>query len=153
MYVILCCSAVFCCLVSVGCRKKTQENKSVTPAAAPSAPAASTSPQSAPAASLAVDTEKPVPEVQAQAQTLNVEDLKAIALKYKQAILAKQAEAEKLITKVKEMPVTQALSQEATSLKTDLQTIQTSLKALKDRFQVYYNTLKEKGGSLAGLEL
>jgi len=153
MYVILCCSVAFCCLVSIGCRKKAQESKSVTPASAPSTPAVSTSPKSASAETLTVDTEKPMPEVQAQAQTLSVEDLKAVALKYKQAIIAKQAEAEKLITKVKELPVTQALGQEAQSLKTDLQSLQTSVKALKERFQVYYNTLKEKGGNLSGLEL
>ncbi len=116
------------------------------------APAGATSLQSTPADALTVDPEKPLPEVQAQAQTLSVENLKAVALKYKQAMADKEGEAQKLLTKIKELPVTQALGQEGQSLKTDLQSLQGSLKALTDRFQVYYNTLKEKGGNLSGLE-
>ena len=43
--------------------------------------------------------------------------------------------------------------QEAKTLKTELQNIETSLKALKERFQVYYDTIKEKGGDLSNLTL
>lgn len=102
---------------------------------------------------VSVNIEKPVPEVQAEAQSMSVESLKAAALKYKEAILAKQADLEKLAAKVKEIPIAEALGEEAKTLKTDFQNLETSLKALKDRFQVYYNTLKEKGGDVSGLTL
>jgi hypothetical protein len=127
-------------LIIVGCSKKPEEGK----------PAGATAP--AAGAPAAVDTEKPVAEVQAQAETMTVENLKATALKYKEAILAKQADISALAAKVKEIPITEALGEEAKKLKTDLTGLETSLKSLKDRFQVYYNTLKTKGGDLAGLE-
>jgi len=82
---------------------------------------------------------------------MSVENLRAMALKYKEAILAKQTEIQKVADKLKEIPVADALGQEAKQLKTDLQNLETSLKALKDRFQVYYDTLKTKGGDLSGL--
>jgi len=104
-------------------------------------------------AAVSVDVQKPVPEVQAQADTMSVENLRAMALKYKEAIVAKQAEIQKLAEKLKEIPITDALGQEAKQLKTDVQNLETSLKALKDRFQVYYDTLKKKGGDLSGLTL
>ncbi len=134
--------------ISLGCSKKegestapsTQKTPAPTPASAP-----------APTPTVSADVGKPVSEVQAQAETMSVEALKAMAIKYKEAIAAKQAEVEKVLTKVKEIPITEALGQEAKTLKTDVQNLQTSLQALKDRFQVYYETLKKKGADLSGL--
>ncbi len=146
---------VFCLLavsllIVVGCKKEPGEEK--TPAGkTPAAQTPAATP--APTAPAAVDTEKPVAEIQAQAETMSVESLKATALKYKEAILAKQADISALAAKVKEIPITQALGEEAKTLKTDLGNLETSLKALKDRFQVYYDTLKKKGADLTGLEV
>ena len=143
------CCLAFSLFLAVGCEKKTGEG---TPP--PSAPGAQTQPQApaqVQAQAPAVEVAKPVADVQAQAKTMSVEDLKAAALKYKEAILAKQAELEKVVAKVKEIPITEALGQEAKTLKTDLSNIEASLKAMKDRYQVYYDTLKEKGGDLTGL--
>ena len=100
-----------------------------------------------------VDVEKPVGEIQAEAGTMTVDSLKATAQKYKEAILAKQGEIEKMAARIKEIPIAEALGEEAKTLKTDLANLETSLTALKDRFQVYYDTLKEKGGDLTGLAL
>ena len=44
-----------------------------------------------------------------------------------------------------------ALSEKAKTLKTEVQKIESTIKNLTDRFQVYYNKLKEKGGDLSGL--
>jgi len=126
--------------ITLGCSKKGDEG---TPARTAGAGTGAAS----------VDTEKPIAEVQAQAETMTVDSLKATAIKYKEAILAKQGEIEKLAAKIKEIPITDALGQEAKALKTDLQSVETSLKALKDRFQVYYDTLKKKGGDVSGLTL
>lgn len=134
------CLLVFSLFVAVGCSKKADEG---TP---PSTPGAQTQ-------AVTVNIEKPIPEVQAEAETLSVDSLKAAALKYKEAVLAKQGEIEKLLAKIKEIPITEALGQEAKTLKTDLQSLETSVNALKDRFQVYYNTLKSKGGDVSGLAL
>jgi len=137
---ILSCLLAFLFLTAIGCGKKTDEDE---PASATRAEITAET----------VDPEKPVSEVQAEAETMSVEDLKAMALKYKEAILAKQGEMEKLTAKVKEIPIAEALGQEAQSLKTDLKDLESVLTALKEHFAVYYDTLKEKGGDLSGLEL
>ena len=69
------------------------------------------------------------------------------------AIMAKKGDVDKLTAKLKEIPVTEMLGGEAKELKADLETLGKSLSALKDRFQVYYDKLKEKGGDLSGLEM
>jgi len=127
--------------ISLGCSKKSGE---------PTAPSAQETQAQTQAPAASVDTEKPVAEIQAQTETMSVDALKATAIKYKDAITAKQAEIEKVVAKIKEIPITQALGQEAKTVKTDLQNLQTSLQALKDRFQVYYEALKKKGGELSG---
>lgn len=137
---VLSCLLALVLLVAIGCDKKTDQDQP---------PASVKSQTTAPA----VATDKPVSEVQAEAETMSVENLKATALKYKDAIVAKQADIEKLAAKVKEIPLTEALGDEAKTLKADLQNLETDLKALKDRFQVYYNKLKEKGADVAGLTL
>lgn len=137
---VLSCLLVLCLSITLGCGKKGGE---------PAAP----SPTAAQAQAASVDTEKPIPEIQAQTQTMNVDALKATALKYKDAIVAKQSAVEKVLAKIKEIPITEALGPEAKTLKTDALNLQTSLKALKDRFQVYYDALKKKGGDVSGLTL
>jgi hypothetical protein len=148
--------------IGLGCSKKSGQgttpqpkapsSKTAAPAPAPQGTGTqATAPATAQAA--AVDATKPISEVQAQAEGMSVESLRATAVKYKDAILAKQADLDKLTAKIKDIPVTQALGQEAKTLKTDFQNLQTSVSALKERFQVYYDTLKKKGGDVSGLTL
>lgn len=162
MHMTLCCLSAVTLLAIAGCAKKAEPGspapatptKAQTPVPVDTAAATKTQAPAAPSLALpAVDTTTPVSEVQAQAQTMSVENLKAMALKYKQAIVDKQAQVEKLMAKLKEIPLTEALGKEAQTLKVDLQNLQGTVTALKERFQVYYNTLKEKGASLAGLEI
>lgn len=137
-YNILSCLLILFLSITLGCSKKGDEGTAASTAGA---------------GAVSVDTQKPIAEVQAQAETMTVDSLKATAIKYKEAILAKQAELQKLAAKLKEIPITEALGEEAKALKTDLQSVEASLKALKDRFQVYYDTLKKKGGDVSGLML
>lgn len=137
---VLSCLLALLLLVAIGCDKKTDQDQP---------PATARSDTKAPA----VAADKPVSEVQAEAATMSVENFKATALKYKDAIIAKQADIETLAAKVKEIPLTEALGEEAKTLKADLQNLETDLKALKDRFEVYYSKLKEKGADVAGLTL
>ncbi len=141
--------AILSCLVAVsglaliGCGKKTDKSPS---ASAPQASAGT-------AVNVTADVEKPVPEVQTQAQTMSVADLRATALQYVQAISVKKEDLQKVLAQVKEIPLAEALSEKAKTLKAEVQKIQTSIKDLTDRFQVYYNKLKEKGGDLSGLTI
>jgi hypothetical protein len=82
---------------------------------------------------------------------MSVADLRAIAVQYKQAISLKQEDLQKLLAQVKEIPIAEALSEKAKTLKTEVQKIESTVKALTERFQIYYNKLKEKGGDLSGL--
>jgi predicted nucleic acid-binding Zn-ribbon protein len=140
---------VLSCLVAlsgpalVGCAKKTDKSPS---ASAPQTGAGT-------AVNVTADVEKPVAEVQTQAQTMGVADLRATAVQYAQAISVKKEDLQKVLAQVKELPLAEALSEKAKTLKAEAEKIQASLKDLTDRFQVYYNKLKEKGGNLSGLTI
>ncbi|MFC1739149.1 hypothetical protein ACFL1G_08885 [Planctomycetota bacterium] len=99
------------------------------------------------------DENKPVSEVQAEAETMNAEQLRKIAMQYKDAVLAKSADIEKITATLKEIPVTELLGNEAKGLKTEIDNLNKSISDLTERFQIYYDKLKEKGGDLTGLEL
>jgi hypothetical protein len=98
------------------------------------------------------DENKPMSEVKAEAERMSVEELRAMAMKYKEAISAKKAETERVIGKqISDIPVAKKLGGEATELSTEMDNLSKSLSALKERFQVYYDKLKEKGGDLSDL--
>jgi uncharacterized coiled-coil DUF342 family protein len=99
------------------------------------------------------DESKPIADVQVEAAKMNVEQLKAKAMEYKDALVAKNAEIEKVAAKLKEIPVTEKLGTEAKALQTDIVNLNKSLTALTERFQIYYNKLKEMGGDISGLEI
>jgi hypothetical protein len=97
------------------------------------------------------DETKPISEVQAEANKMSVEKLRSMAMKYQDAISDKKGEVEKVTAQVKEIPVAKMLGEEAKELKAEIESLNKSVSALKARFQVYYDKLKEKGGDLSGL--
>jgi Skp family chaperone for outer membrane proteins len=97
----------------------------------------------------AVDEDKPIAEVKAEADKMTIEDLKATAKKYQAAMTAKEAELDKIMEQLKSIPVTEMLSEEAKGLQEDMKSLGKSVNALKERFEIYYNKLKEKGGELS----
>ena len=99
------------------------------------------------------DETKPVSEVKAEAEKMSAADLRAMASKYKEAIEAKGEDVEKLTAKLKEIPVAQMMGEQAKEIKAEIDTINKSVSALKERFQIYLDKLKEKGGDLSGLQI
>jgi outer membrane murein-binding lipoprotein Lpp len=99
------------------------------------------------------DETKPISEVKAEAEKMDTAKLRSMAMKYKEAVLAKKAEGAKLAEKLKEIPITELLGSEAKELKGEIENLNKSLAALRERFNVYYNKLKEKKGDLSGLEI
>lgn len=99
------------------------------------------------------DENKPIGEVKAEAEKMSVEKLRSMAMTYKEAITAKKDEVGKLASKLKGIPLTKMMSDEAKGLKADIDGLNKSASALKERFEVYYKKLKEKGGNLSGLEI
>ena len=99
------------------------------------------------------DENKPISEVEAEAEKMDTAGLRAKAMEYKEAIAAKSSDLEKLTAKLKDIPVTEMLGAEAKSLKADMENLEKSVSALHERFKVYYGKLKEKGGDLSGIEI
>jgi len=99
------------------------------------------------------DENKPMDEVKAEAEKMSAEKLRAMAISYKDALTAKRNDIAKLASQLKEIPMTEMLGEEAKQLKADIEALNKSVDALKERFTVYYEKLKEKGGDLTGLEI
>jgi len=97
------------------------------------------------------DENKPLSEAKAEAEKMDTDRLRATAMAYKEAIAAKKGEIEKLTAKLKDIPVTEMLGDEAKELKADIENLNKSISALKERFEVYYQKLKAEGGDLSGL--
>lgn len=99
-----------------------------------------------------VDESKPLNQIKNEAENMSVEKLRTTAMEYKDAIMSKKAEIDKLSSKIDEISVTEMMGEEAKQLKTELDDLNESISALRERFEIYYNQLKEKGGDLSGLK-
>ncbi|TFG50340.1 MAG: hypothetical protein E4H40_01535 [Candidatus Brocadiia bacterium] len=98
------------------------------------------------------DESKPVAEVKAEAAKMDVAQLKKMAEQYKAAIVARKADIEKVTAKLKDIPVTE-MGEKAKAIQADIEKLKTLVTALKERFEIYYQQLKEKGGDITGLAL
>lgn len=100
-----------------------------------------------------IDLDKTVSDLKAQADKMSLEDLRAVVTKYKTAITEKQVEIDKITEQLKAIPITEKMGTEAQQLTADLKTLSEALKPLTDRFQVYLDAIKAKGGNIAELAL
>lgn len=100
-----------------------------------------------------VDENQPMSEIKAEAEQMSVKELRAMAMRYKESISAKSAELDKVVRKLKDIPIAERLGTEAEELTAEMKNLTKSLSALRERFQVYYGELKEKGGDVAALEI
>lgn len=99
------------------------------------------------------DPNKPIADVQAEADKMDVAKLKQMAVVYKDAIMAKQKDVEKIMAKIQEMGIEKAMSDNAKALQADIAKLNEAIVPLTERFEIYYNKLKEKGGDISGLSL
>jgi len=99
------------------------------------------------------DENKSLSEVKAVAEKMDTNQLRSMAMNYKQAIMAKNDEAEKIIGNLKDIPDAEKLGAKMKEIQEELNNINKSVSALKERFEVYYNKLKEKSGDTSGLEI
>ena len=74
------------------------------------------------------DENKPIGQVKAEAEKMNVEQLRSMAVEYKNAILAKKNEVDKLTAKLNDIPVTKMLGGQAKGLKADIDSLNKSTK-------------------------
>lgn len=89
----------------------------------------------------AIDENKPVDQVAAEAAAMGQAELQQMVDKYEAAIADKAAEVDELKAKIKEIPLKELLGDEAKTLKGDLEGIVSSLGKLKDQMAVYSKEL------------
>ena len=102
---------------------------------------------------VSADENKPMSEVKAEADQMTPQGLRTAAVAYRDAVLAKKAEVEQFVGKFRELPTEEMFGEEAKRLQTEIESANKSIAALTERFQLYYDKLKEKGGDLSGLEI
>ncbi|HUT29851.1 MAG TPA: hypothetical protein VMX13_08665 [Sedimentisphaerales bacterium] len=99
------------------------------------------------------DENKPIPEVKAEAEKMSLQRLRTAALAYKDAVVARRAETEQLMGRFRELPLDEMFGEEAKSLQAEIESANKSIAALTERFQLYCDRLKEKGGDLSDLKI
>jgi len=98
------------------------------------------------------DENKPIDEVKAEALKMNATELNEMVLKYKEALTAKQAELDKIAAKLDNLSVAEVV-EVTKKIQPEMEKLAGSIAALKERFQIYFQKLKEKGGDVSGLEI
>jgi hypothetical protein len=151
---------LLCMVVFVGCKKSDTDSAPPPPppvegSESVSAPAESAVADTAAAVSSAaveVSDSKPIADVKAEAEKLDVAKLREIALAYKDAMMAKDGELKKLAEQLKAIPLAEKMGAEAKGLQSDMAAATASVSALLERFNIYYNKLQAMGGDVSGLE-
>lgn len=98
-----------------------------------------------------VDESKLISQVKAEAEKMDAQQLRAIAMKYKEAIQTKSAEVDKLAMELMQTMLADKSSDRMETLKAQTGKLNQSIEALTAQFEVYYKKLEEKGGDLSGL--
>jgi len=97
-----------------------------------------------------VDESKPISQVKAEAEKMDAQQLRTIAMKYKEAIQTKSAEVDKLAMELMQTMLADKSSDRMETLKAQTGKLNQSIEALTAQFEVYYKKLEEKGGDLSG---
>lgn len=118
---------VLCCFIVFGCSKDDEGDSSTTP-------------------------DKSIAKVKADAEKMDVKQLRAAALKCKAALDAKTAESEE---KAQELIKSLANDkpEERTKLSAEMTELNNAAEALLVQLNAYVAQIKEKGGDVSGLEL
>lgn len=100
-----------------------------------------------------VDSTLSIDAIKAKAASMNVDQLRAAAMKYKKAIEAKQPEIEAIMTKLANVPPAELLGEEAKKLQVEIDAVMTAVGDLKKHYQVYYDKLVELKADVADVKL
>ena len=99
------------------------------------------------------DQGKSVPDITVGAKEMAVENLRKMAEKYRDVIVEKQEQLREMTQKYIDLPDAERITGEGQKLKEGVDEIKKGIDTLKERFEVYYNALKEKAGNLTGLDI
>ena len=95
------------------------------------------------------DEDKPVSEVKTEAKQMSTDELRAEAMKCKEAITAKKGELEEVMAKLKVLPITEISDKDAKRI----EDLHRSISALQKHFDVYYQELRKKGEDISDLKM
>lgn len=98
-----------------------------------------------------VDLNKTVEAIRQEAATMDLVQLKELALKYKQMLAEKQAAYKPLVEKIANLPLSERLGPESQAMAGEAKTLGDTVKALTERLAVYVEAIKARGGDTAGL--
>ncbi|MFA6635834.1 MAG: hypothetical protein WCV56_01800 [Candidatus Omnitrophota bacterium] len=87
---------------------------------------------------------KPIAEVQSEAKTMTGPQLEKMVNTYKAALETKEVQLKALQEKIKKIPVTQLLGDEARAIKEDVSKLAGSAQALTERMNIYLRELQAK---------
>jgi TolA-binding protein len=96
---------------------------------------------------------QPANQVKAEAQQMNVEQLKAKATNCRQALLEKKAEVEKLAAALAKLPPDQMIGKEGQVIRQQMGELQKTMQPLHQQLQAYCEQLKAKGADVTGLPM
>lgn len=92
-----------------------------------------------------VDGDKTPSQIVEAVKTMDIEQIQAKIEAYKKEIEEKTAELEPIIAKLKEIPLTEMMGDEAKNIKSDVDEVKAAIKVLKEKLDVYvkaYNNIK-----------
>ena len=98
-----------------------------------------------------VDENKPLDQVRAEAEKMDVKELRATAMAYKKAIEEKAGQIKQETEKLKQIPVGEITGEKAREIEARIAELTKSEAVLSAQFAIYVATLKEKGGDTTGL--
>jgi len=91
-----------------------------------------------------VSETKPISEVKAEAQKMDVNQLKSTVAKYQKVVEAKKDDLMAVQAKLKAIPLTEMMGKDAGAIKKEIQSVTTAVRALTVRMQVYTAELNKK---------
>ena len=99
-----------------------------------------------------IDLTKPVAEIKAAAESMDVAQLKNMAEKCIEAVKDKESAVAALVEKQKALPLDKIAS-DGQKIMEEVKELQTSIAHLQEVFKVYYSALVAKGGDASGLQM
>ena len=99
------------------------------------------------------DENKTSSEIKAEAEKMSIKQLTAAAMKYKKAIMAKSAEINSVMDGLKKNSAAEMLNDGAKKFKSEIDVLSKAIAPLSERFKIYYDKIKEKGGDTSALDI
>ncbi len=98
-----------------------------------------------------INLEKTVADLKAEAAQMDIESLKKVAGKYREAIAGKETELKALMDKLSAVPLTEKMGKEAQAITGEIKALSDGVSALQQRLQVYIDALTAKGADVKAL--